>query len=245
MRLVRRSRARRQNSTVTRSLTSATGISPSHIRADDSTHTPLPWMPVMSRTMRAPSGSRCTPRSASAFPSGTSDGGAAGSSEPGMPRILRVAAGSRSGTTSEDTSAATRPVFAVRSVPVRWCPSMPGLAWSSKHSVTVSLRSARLISSMRICSPASSSNRTSAGLVLRASSAATDAAVGASLSCGPGGGASWSTVWAIAPSFAALPRSGCTRISRISLISPHSRSLRAGSVSGLRSQASVSYISKA
>ena len=61
---------------------------------------------------------------------------------------------------------------------------------------------------------------------------------------GPGGGASWSTVWVMAPSFAALPRSGCTRISRISLISPHSRSLRAGRVAGSRSQASDSFISR-
>ena len=68
------------------------------------------------------------------------------------------------------------------------------------------------------------------------------AAACAPLALGPGGGASWSTVSVIAPSLAAVPRSECTRISRISLISPHSRSPRAGWVSGARSQASDSSI---
>ena len=148
------------------------------------------------------------------------------------------------GTTTEDTSAATRPELTVRNVPVRSCPCVPGLARSSRHSAAVSRRSSRPVSSMQTCSPASSSKRTVAGPVPPASSAATEAAVGAASACGPGGGASWSTVWVIAPSFAALPRCGCTRIRRISLISPHSRSLRAGSVSGSRSHASESCISR-
>ena len=58
-----RVRACRQNSAVTRSLARATGRpSCSHIRADDSTETRLPGMRVLSRTMRAPSGSRCPRR---------------------------------------------------------------------------------------------------------------------------------------------------------------------------------------
>jgi len=67
-----------------------------------------------------------TPRSASALPSGTSVGGGAGSSGPGMLSAVRAAAGSRPGTTTEETSAATRPEFTVRSVPVRSYPPAPG-----------------------------------------------------------------------------------------------------------------------
>ena len=130
----------------------------------------------------------------------------------------------------------------MRSVPVRSCPRAPGLRRRSRHSAAVSGRPAQPVSSMRISSPASSSKRIVAGPVLRASSATTEAAACAPLALGPGGGASWSTVSVIAPSFAALPRSECTRISRMSLISPHSRSPRAGWVSGARSQASDSSI---
>ena len=76
--------ARWHSSAVTRSLASATGTSPSHIRADDRTDTRLPGMRAPSRSRRAPSGSRRTPKPASALPSGTSEGVRAGSPGPGQ-----------------------------------------------------------------------------------------------------------------------------------------------------------------
>ena len=106
---------------MTRSVASATGLPASHIRAADSTDRcrAVPPPAGASRASRAPSASRCTPRAASALPSGRPVGGGNGSPGPGMPSDRRAGAGIRGPMTSEVTSAATSPELTVRSRPAR------------------------------------------------------------------------------------------------------------------------------